>query len=153
MTTILSSSNASLPKISYLKSIDIFLVTCFIMVFASLLEYACISFLGLVKPATMMMKPGQQQRSRFTRYQRQPVWQSRTDCLLDMHGSPWDSAMHGGFITGETRSTTDNGPSSQHVFVPPVTSLNTHTHTPFHMAINKFKQYDMVLCDSIVYER
>jgi gamma-aminobutyric acid receptor subunit beta len=46
MTTVLSSSNASLPKISYLKSIDIYLVTCFVMVFASLLEYACVSFLG-----------------------------------------------------------------------------------------------------------
>jgi Neurotransmitter-gated ion-channel transmembrane region len=50
MTTILSSSNASLPKISYLKSIDIFLVTCFSMVFASLLEYACVSFIGRAKP-------------------------------------------------------------------------------------------------------
>jgi len=46
MTTVLSSSNASLPKISYLKSIDIYLVTCFVMVFASLLEFACVSFIG-----------------------------------------------------------------------------------------------------------
>ena len=46
MTTLISSSNASLPKISYLKSIDVFLVTCFVMVFASLLEYACVSYLG-----------------------------------------------------------------------------------------------------------
>lgn len=46
MTTILSTSNASLPKISYLKSIDIFLVTCFVMVFCSLIEYACVNRLG-----------------------------------------------------------------------------------------------------------
>ena len=46
MTTVLSTSNASLPKISYLKSIDIFLVTCFVMVFCSLLEYACVNRLG-----------------------------------------------------------------------------------------------------------
>lgn len=46
MTTLVSSSNASLPKISYLKSVDVFLVTCFVMVFASLLEFACVSYLG-----------------------------------------------------------------------------------------------------------
>jgi hypothetical protein len=46
MTTILSSSNASLPKISYLKSIDFYLVTCFFMVFASLLEYASVSYIS-----------------------------------------------------------------------------------------------------------
>ena len=46
MTTLISSTNAALPKISYLKSIDVYLVTCFVTVFASLLEYAAVSYLG-----------------------------------------------------------------------------------------------------------
>lgn len=46
MTTLISSTNAALPKISYLKSIDIFLLICFVMVFASLLEYAAVSYLA-----------------------------------------------------------------------------------------------------------
>ena len=46
MTTLISSTNASLPKISYLKSIDVYLVTCFVMVFGSLIEYAAVSYLG-----------------------------------------------------------------------------------------------------------
>ncbi|CAG2106065.1 unnamed protein product, partial [Medioppia subpectinata] len=45
MTTLMSSTNAALPKISYIKSIDVFLGTCFVMVFASLLEYAVIGYL------------------------------------------------------------------------------------------------------------
>ena len=45
MTTLISSTNASLPKISYLKSIDIYLLICFVMVFASLLEYAAVSYI------------------------------------------------------------------------------------------------------------
>ncbi|KAM7290883.1 hypothetical protein ISCGN_027464, partial [Ixodes scapularis] len=46
MTTLMSSTNAALPKISYVKSIDIYLGTCFVMVFASLLEYAAVGYLG-----------------------------------------------------------------------------------------------------------
>lgn len=46
MTTLMSSTNAALPKISYIKSIDVFLGTCFVMVFAALLEYASVGYIG-----------------------------------------------------------------------------------------------------------
>ena len=46
MTTILSSTNESLPKISYMKSIDVYLITCFFMVFASLIEYTVVSYMS-----------------------------------------------------------------------------------------------------------
>lgn len=46
MTTLMSSTNKELPKISYVKSIDIFLGTCFVMVFAALLEYATVGYLA-----------------------------------------------------------------------------------------------------------
>ena len=44
MTTLISSTNSALPKISYVKSIDVYLAACFFMVFASLLgkiDYVC----------------------------------------------------------------------------------------------------------------
>ncbi|XP_018017186.1 gamma-aminobutyric acid receptor subunit beta-like [Hyalella azteca] len=45
MTTISTGVRASLPSISYLKAIDIYLVMCFVFVFAALLEYAAVNFL------------------------------------------------------------------------------------------------------------
>ena len=37
MTTLISSTNSALPKISYVKSIDVYLAACFFMVFFSLI--------------------------------------------------------------------------------------------------------------------
>ena len=36
----------SLPKISYMKALDIYLAFCFWMVFGALLEYATVSYTG-----------------------------------------------------------------------------------------------------------
>ena len=44
MTTLMASVNAALPKISYMKSIDIYLAVCFFMVFGALIEYACVGY-------------------------------------------------------------------------------------------------------------
>ncbi|CAN7946214.1 unnamed protein product, partial [Ixodes pacificus] len=69
MTTLMSSTNAALPKISYVKSIDIYLGTCFVMVFAALLEYATVGYLGKrisMKKAEIQQpaKPAQETRPR-----------------------------------------------------------------------------------------
>jgi glycine receptor alpha-3 len=44
MVTFIWSTNASLPKISYVKGIDVYLVCCFLMTFASVIEYAMVSY-------------------------------------------------------------------------------------------------------------
>ena len=44
MTTLSNSVNAALPKVSYMKSIDIYLFVCFFMVFGALIEYACVDY-------------------------------------------------------------------------------------------------------------
>ncbi len=45
MVTFIWSTNASLPKISYIKGIDVYLVMCFVMTFSSVIEYAIVSFI------------------------------------------------------------------------------------------------------------
>ncbi|XP_067949021.1 gamma-aminobutyric acid receptor subunit beta-like [Watersipora subatra] len=44
MTTISTGVRASLPRISYVKAIDIYLVICFVFVFVALLEYAAVNY-------------------------------------------------------------------------------------------------------------
>ena len=46
MVTLMSSVNRSLPKISYMKALDVYLAFCFWMVFGALLEYATVSYTG-----------------------------------------------------------------------------------------------------------
>jgi hypothetical protein len=44
--TLIWSTNASLPKISYVKSIDVYLVFCFIMTFLSVIEFGIVSYMN-----------------------------------------------------------------------------------------------------------
>ena len=45
MTTLVTQASAQMPKISYMKSLDIYLEFCFAMVFAALIQYAIIGYL------------------------------------------------------------------------------------------------------------
>jgi gamma-aminobutyric acid receptor subunit beta len=71
MTTLISSTNAALPKISYLKSVDVYLVTCYFYVFLTLIEFASVNFL------TGRLKAQQQQQQQ----QQQPLVTSAVSCL------------------------------------------------------------------------
>nr|2M6B_A Chain A, Full-Length Transmembrane Domains of Human Glycine Receptor alpha1 Subunit [Homo sapiens]2M6I_A Chain A, Full-Length Transmembrane Domains of Human Glycine Receptor alpha1 Subunit [Homo sapiens]2M6I_B Chain B, Full-Length Transmembrane Domains of Human Glycine Receptor alpha1 Subunit [Homo sapiens]2M6I_C Chain C, Full-Length Transmembrane Domains of Human Glycine Receptor alpha1 Subunit [Homo sapiens]2M6I_D Chain D, Full-Length Transmembrane Domains of Human Glycine Receptor alpha1 len=46
LTTQSSGSRASLPKVSYVKAIDIWLAVCLLFVFSALLEYAAVNFVS-----------------------------------------------------------------------------------------------------------
>ncbi|XP_016145146.1 glycine receptor subunit alphaZ1-like [Sinocyclocheilus grahami] len=46
MTTQSSGSRASLPKVSYVKAIDIWMAVCLLFVFSALLEYAAVNFIA-----------------------------------------------------------------------------------------------------------
>ncbi|CAJ0599432.1 unnamed protein product [Cylicocyclus nassatus] len=46
MTTLITTTNNSMPKVSYIKGLDVFLNFCFVMVFAALVEYAVVSYLN-----------------------------------------------------------------------------------------------------------
>ena len=77
MTTLMSSTNAAMPKISYIKSIDVFLGTCFVMVFAALLEYATVGYMG---KRIAMRKSRSQQLAKMLQEHRQRCVAASIDC-------------------------------------------------------------------------
>lgn len=56
MTTISTGVRSSLPRISYVKAIDIYLVMCFLFVFAALLEYAAVNYVYWAKRVKKKLK-------------------------------------------------------------------------------------------------
>ena len=49
ITTQTSGASSSLPKVSYIKAIDIWMSFCMLFVFAALLEYAAVNFISRQK--------------------------------------------------------------------------------------------------------
>ncbi|KAF7475065.1 Hypothetical predicted protein [Marmota monax] len=45
MSTIITGVNASMPRVSYIKAVDIYLWVSFVFVFLSVLEYAAVNYL------------------------------------------------------------------------------------------------------------
>ena len=64
MTTISTGVRSALPRISYVKAIDIYLVMCFVFVFAALLEYAAVNYTFWEARAKRKAKRQQQQQQR-----------------------------------------------------------------------------------------
>uniref|UniRef100_A0A3P9JNG0 GABA(C) receptor n=1 Tax=Oryzias latipes TaxID=8090 RepID=A0A3P9JNG0_ORYLA len=49
MSTIITGVNASMPRVSYIKAVDIYLWVSFVFVFLSVLEYAAVNYLSTVQ--------------------------------------------------------------------------------------------------------
>ncbi|NWU22014.1 GBRR1 protein, partial [Dyaphorophyia castanea] len=61
MSTIITGVNASMPRVSYIKAVDIYLWVSFVFVFLSVLEYAAVNYLTTVqerKERKLRDKPG-----------------------------------------------------------------------------------------------
>ncbi|XP_036423628.1 glycine receptor, alpha 4a [Colossoma macropomum] len=79
MTTQSSGSRASLPKVSYVKAIDIWMAICLLFVFAALLEYAAVSFVSRQHKEFIRLS----KRQRRQRIEKEMVQES---CGLYFHG-------------------------------------------------------------------
>ncbi|XP_032235840.1 glycine receptor subunit alpha-2 isoform X2 [Nematostella vectensis] len=61
MTTLLFGVQSSLPKVPYVKSLDVYMFVSFTLVFASLIEYACVHY-NITKKDRAVFQVAQQQK-------------------------------------------------------------------------------------------
>ncbi|XP_032886775.1 gamma-aminobutyric acid receptor subunit beta-4-like isoform X2 [Amblyraja radiata] len=81
MTTINTHLRETLPKIPYVKAIDIYLMGCFVFVFLALLEYAFVNYIFFGKAPTQHTKPlGKTSKNNAD-------WGSFPNTGIDVHGN------------------------------------------------------------------
>ncbi|KAK0412842.1 hypothetical protein QR680_006441 [Steinernema hermaphroditum] len=110
MTTLMTTTNAAMPKVSYVKSIDIFLGVSFLMVFSSLLEYAAV---GYISKRIQLME-----RRRLSKSSRQPslafpAGQPGSSQLLQ----PYYNALYQPFYSSEDKNSNLYRPRTKSLIV------------------------------------
>uniref|UniRef100_A0A8D0AA79 GABA(C) receptor n=1 Tax=Sander lucioperca TaxID=283035 RepID=A0A8D0AA79_SANLU len=95
MSTIITGVNASMPRVSYIKAVDIYLWVSFVFVFLSVLEYAAVNYLSTVQDRR------ERKRRERARSQSLPctcgISQTRTMTMLDGTYSEADTNSLAGY--------------------------------------------------------
>ena len=65
LLTLISSTNANMPKISYMKAIDVYFASCFLFVLASLIEFATVCYLDKPRSAPRIKRSSMKNRVSF----------------------------------------------------------------------------------------
>uniref|UniRef100_A0A8C9W2X5 Glycine receptor alpha 3 n=1 Tax=Scleropages formosus TaxID=113540 RepID=A0A8C9W2X5_SCLFO len=88
MTTQSSGSRTSLPKVSYVKAIDIWMAVCLLFVFSALLEYAAVNFVSRQHKELLRFQPKKKKSKEDTRQSRQSFTPTaETPCSVGKDGA------------------------------------------------------------------
>ncbi|KAK9537705.1 hypothetical protein VZT92_005294 [Zoarces viviparus] len=93
MTTQSSGSRASLPKVSYVKAIDIWMAVCLLFVFAALLEYAGVNFVSRQQKEFLRLRRRQRRNHKDDEGRFNLAGYKMSQCLPTKDGSAVKNAV------------------------------------------------------------
>uniref|UniRef100_A0A8C4Z340 Glycine receptor, alpha 3 n=1 Tax=Gadus morhua TaxID=8049 RepID=A0A8C4Z340_GADMO len=141
MTTQSSGSRTSLPKVSYVKAIDIWMAVCLLFVFSALLEYAAVNFVS-------------RQHKDLLRFRRPHKNKQKEEEVRDKHRSVTGSA-HGNhkesISKGSANSAAAPGPGGKtheqmrKLFIDRAKKIDTVSRAGFPLAFLFFNIFYWVL--------
>ncbi|XP_035281018.1 glycine receptor subunit alpha-3-like isoform X4 [Anguilla anguilla] len=133
MTTQSSGSRTSLPKVSYVKAIDIWMAVCLLFVFSALLEYAAVNFVSRQHKELLKFH-----RKRKRNKQEEGVKESRLSFSASA-GTPCSAGKDG--IVPKAANSTPQPPPPPH----PSSSSGTRSHEEMRkLFIDRAKKIDTV---------
>ncbi|XP_076802242.1 glycine receptor subunit alphaZ1-like isoform X2 [Clavelina lepadiformis] len=101
MTTQSSGARASLPKVSYVKAIDVWMAVCLLFVFAALLEFAAVNFLSRQRKNLLKRSWLSKQTQAFRQtFLKKPDRHQRTDSKIVTSKSDEFTEFHQNWIVG-----------------------------------------------------
>ncbi|XP_029361443.1 glycine receptor subunit alpha-3 isoform X3 [Echeneis naucrates] len=145
MTTQSSGSRTSLPKVSYVKAIDIWMAVCLLFVFSALLEYAAVNFVSRQHKELLRFrrhhksKEGEVQESRPT----STASANNTGTALNIQGSSANAAQN---ALGVAAGTVGRGTEEMRkIFIDRAKKIDTVSRAGFPLAFLFFNIFYWVL--------
>ncbi|XP_028408037.1 glycine receptor subunit alpha-4-like [Dendronephthya gigantea] len=112
MTTLMFGVQSALPKVPYMKAVDLFLAFSFICVFAALVEFAAVNYYVTNAQKTILQKKRERRKVLREKCKRNPKFQTIGQLVLGMHADDEDLValgMNPGDLGGSVPASTYSG--------------------------------------------